>query len=103
MSFARQRATTRRSVSSLRDLRPADARAWFCIAIKDDSDAELNSPALQAKVAGGAANSPSEVVANASARMAGRRRRLPARARTCRAAARLRVIEPRCSTTAPEP
>ncbi len=48
MSLLRQRAIVRRAVESLRDLRPADARAWFWRAINWDSEPLLKVPCSQA-------------------------------------------------------
>ncbi len=67
MSLLRQRATEVRVESTLRDLRPAFARARLVIATRSASDEELNEPASQAKVRLGAAKAAIEVTAKRSA------------------------------------
>src|SRR5215210_4823998 len=77
MSFERYRAIEVRAESTLSARRPAFARDWFVSATSCCSEAELNAPASQAKVAAGAASSPIELAAKAIATAIGARRDQP--------------------------
>ncbi len=67
MSLLRQRATEVRVESTLRDGRPAFARARLVRLTSCDSDEELNDELSQPKVRDGAANAKTEVIANSAA------------------------------------
>src|SRR6476660_4944922 len=67
MSLLCQRATDVSVESTLRALSPALARLRLVRVTRSDSDAELNDPALQARVAAGAAKAKIEVIANSNA------------------------------------
>src|SRR4029078_5434326 len=74
MSFLRQRAIEASLEATFRALKAAAARAWFVRLTSWASDEELNEFASQAKVACGAASSPTDVRANASIVMTARQR-----------------------------
>src|SRR3954454_14937343 len=80
MSLLRDRAIEVSFASSFSVRRPAAARAWFVRLTSCDSEAELNSLALQARVERGAARTPREVRAKAIATNVARRRGSPERA-----------------------
>src|SRR5689334_9300180 len=74
MSLLRQRAIEVSVESTLRERRPADARAWFVRLTSCDSEAELKLLASHASVVAGTARMPTDVAANATTSIAAKRR-----------------------------
>src|SRR6476469_2375322 len=91
MSLLRERAIDVSVESTLRERRPAEARAWFVRLTSCDSDAELNALMSQARVVRGAASRPTEVRPNARA-VIRRTRRRPAGRAVRRSATRGRAV-----------
>src|SRR5258706_3804430 len=74
MSLLRERAIAVSLASTLRDLRPAAARAWLVRLTSVDSEPELKLFASQASAVRGGASRPTEVRRNARAVITAKRR-----------------------------